>query len=85
MGLMSAEPFFTFNPVPDATPIGQAVELLEDEHGGQVFLHGLLAYVWDAGDTAARRATAVSLWRIKATTASQIGAAFGVGEDTIWR
>lgn len=85
MGLKTAEPFFTFNPIPDATAIGQAVGLLEDEHGGQVFLHGVLAYVWDADDDAARRSTAVTLWRIKAATAAQIGEAFGVGEDSIWR
>lgn len=84
MKLMTAEPFFTFNPIPEATPIGHAAGLLEDEHGGQVFLHGTLTFVWDTGDDAARRATAVNLWRIKAASAAQIGAAFGVGEDTIW-
>lgn len=84
MKLMTAEPFFTFNPIPEATPIGHAAGLLEDEEGGQVFLHGTLTFVWDAGDDAARRATAVNLWRIKVASAAQIGAAFGVGEDTIW-
>lgn len=53
---MTAEPFFTFNPIPEAIPIGQAVGLLEGEDGGQLFLYGTLASVWDAGDDAARRA-----------------------------
>lgn len=81
---MTSDPFFTFNGVPDATPIGDAAALLEDQHGGQVFHRGTLTYLWDAGNDAARCTTAVTLWRIKAATASEIGAAFGVVEDTIW-
>lgn len=69
MRTMSAEPFFIFNPAPHATPIGDAVGLVEDKHGGQVLLNGTLTYVRAAGDTADRRATAMNLWRIKAATA----------------
>lgn len=84
MKTMTSDPFFTFTPVSEATPIGHAAQLLETEASGQVFIYGVLTYVWDAKDDAARRATAVALWRIKAATASEIGAAFGVVEDTIW-
>jgi hypothetical protein len=40
--------------------------------GGRVFVHGKLAYAWDAGDFAARQFAAVSLMRIKAATQFEV-------------
>lgn len=84
MAYMNAEPFLTFNPRPEATPIGHAAGLLEDDHGGQVFIHGMLWHSWTTGDDTSKRLAAVSLWRMKAASAAEIGHAFGVIEDTIW-
>ena len=38
----------------DARPVGAAAVIVEDGDGGRVFVHGNLAYAWDAGDTAGR-------------------------------
>ncbi|MGO1231984.1 putative transposase, partial [Glutamicibacter arilaitensis] len=84
MAYMNAEPFLTFNPRPEAIPIGHAAGLLEDDHGGQVFIHGMLWHSWTTGDDTSKRLAAVSLWRMKAASAAEIGHAFGVIEDTIW-
>lgn len=62
-----------------------AQDLVEDDDGGQVFLHGMLGYVWDAGDEAMRRFVAVKLWDMKTAQVAEIASAFGVHEDTLWR
>jgi hypothetical protein len=59
--------------------------MIEDHDGGRVYLHGNLAFAWDAGDTAGRRFAAVSLMRIKAATQVQVAAAFGTSPLTLWR
>ena len=59
--------------------------MIEDEHGGRVFVHGHLSFAGDAGDTAARRFAAVSVMRIKAGTQVQVAAAFGTSPSTLWR
>jgi hypothetical protein len=58
--------------------IGDAAAIVEDAAGGRVFVHGNLAYAWNAGDTAGRRLAAVSLVRIKAATQRQVAEAFAV-------
>ncbi len=68
-----------------ATEISAAAAMIEDEHGGRVFVHGNLAFTWDGGDTAGRRFAAVSLMRIKAATQVQVAAAFGTSPLTLWR
>ena len=50
-----------------------------------MFVHGNLAYAWDAGDTAGRRFAAVSLIRIKAATQLQVAEAFAVKPATVRR
>lgn len=65
-----------------ATEISAAAAMIEDEHGGGVFVHGNLAFTWDGGDTAGRRFAAVSLMRIKAATQVQVAAAFGTSPLT---
>ena len=69
----------------DARPVGAAAAIVEDEDGGRVFVHGNLAYAWDAGDTAGRRLAAVSLVRIKAATQLEVAEAFGVKPATVRR
>ncbi|MGK2902574.1 MAG: helix-turn-helix domain-containing protein, partial [Mycobacterium sp.] len=68
-----------------ATEISAAAAMIEDEHGGRVFVHGNLAFTWDGGDTAGRRFAAVSLMRIKAASQVQVAAAFGTSPLTLWR
>ena len=48
-------------------------------------VHGILAYAWDAGDTAGRRFAAVSLMRIKAATQLEVAEAFAVRPATVRR
>ena len=69
----------------DACPVGTAAAIVEDDDGGRVFVHGNLAYAWDAGDTAARRFAAVSLMRIKAATQLEVAEAFAVKPATVRR
>jgi type VII secretion protein EccE len=72
--------------LPDgARPVGAAAAIVEDDDGGRVYVHGNLAYAWEAGDTAGRRFAAVSLTRIKAATKLQIAAAFAVNPATLRR
>ena len=85
MALMTIQPPLPFAPVAHSRPIGQAVDMTEDEDGGQVFIYGILNYVWDAGDDAMRRMVAVKLWEMNAAPVAEIAAAFGVIEDTLWR
>jgi transposase len=59
--------------------------LLQDDDGGRVFIRGELCFVWDAGDEAGRRLTAVQLVRIKAASLMDVAAAFGVSTVTMWR
>ena len=69
----------------DARPVGTAAAIVEDDEGGRVFVHGNLAYAWDAGDCAARRFAAVSLTRIKAATQLEVAEAFAVKPATVRR
>ncbi|HUY25405.1 MAG TPA: hypothetical protein VMV09_08915 [Candidatus Saccharimonadales bacterium] len=69
----------------EAKPIGLAAGLLEDERGGVVFLHGLAAYQWDAGDEVARRLAAIQLYGLKVANAGEIGTAFGSGRASLFR
>ena len=65
-------------------PVGAAASLLEDADGGRVFLHGQLAYAWDAGDTATRRFAAAKLADMKAAPVTDIAAGFGIEPGTLW-
>jgi hypothetical protein len=84
MTVMTAQPPLPL--VPDeARPVGAAAAIVEDGDGGRVFVHGNLAYAWDAGDTAGRRFAAVSLFRIKAATQLQVAEGFAVKPATVRR
>lgn len=68
-----------------AIPIGAAASPVEDEAGGRVFVHGELAYAWDAGDAVSRRFAAAKLADIKAGSVAEVAAGFGVDPGTLWR
>jgi prepilin-type processing-associated H-X9-DG protein len=84
MAVMTAQPSLPLVP-DDACPVGTAAAIVEDDDGGRVFVHGNVAYAWDAGDSAARRFAAVSLMRIKAATQLQVAEAFAVKPATVRR
>ena len=60
MAVMSAQVPLPLAPG-QASPVGAAAAIVEDDDGGRVFVHGNLVYAWDVGDTAGRRLAAVSL------------------------
>ena len=84
MAVMTAQPSLPLV-LDDACPVGTAAAIVEDDDGGRVFVHGNLAYAWDAGDSAARRFAAVSLMRIKAATQLEVAEAFAVKPATVRR
>ena len=84
MAVMTAQPPLPLVP-DDACPVGAAAAIVEDDDGGRVFVHGNLAYAWDAGDSAGRRFAAVSLMRIKAATQLEVAEAFAVKPATVRR
>ena len=84
MAVMTVQPPLPLVPE-DARLVGAAAAIVEDDDGGRVFVHGNLAYAWDAGDTAGRRFAAVSLVRIKAATQLEVAEAFGVKPATVRR
>ena len=84
MAVMTAQPPLPLVP-DDARPVGAAAAIVEDDDGGRVFVHGNLAYAWDAGDFAARRFAAVSLVRIKAATQFEVAEAFAVKPASVRR
>ena len=84
MGVMTAQPPLPLTPS-GAVPFGAVAALVQDGDGGRVFIRGELCFVWDDGDEAGRRLTAVQLVRIKAASGMDVAAAFGVSIVTLWR
>ena len=83
--LQEGEPPLPLSPA-CSIPVAPGVELIEDAaEGGAVWLHGMAAYVWEAGDEAGRRLAAANLVKIKAATQRQVAEAWGVNETTVWR
>jgi transposase len=66
-------------------PVAPGVDLVEDDEGGAVWLHGMVAFAWDVGDEMGRRLAAVGLVETKAAKQRQVAAAFRVNETTVWR
>ena len=85
MAVMSAQPLLPLLPPGRPCRWARAAAIVEDDDGGQVFVHGNLVYAWDVGDTAGRRLAAVSLIRIKAATQLQVAEAFAVQPATVRR
>jgi len=81
---MTAQPPLPLTPS-GGVPFGAVAALVQDEHGGRVFIRGELCFVWDAGDEAGRRLAAVQLVRIKAASGLDVAAAFAVSTVTLWR
>src|SRR5260370_1333030 len=50
--------------------------------GGQMWVHGMAAFTWGAGDEAARRLAAVQVTQLKAATQKQVAAALGADHVT---
>src|SRR5664280_2883575 len=72
----------------DRTHVADGVAFLEDPEGnGSVFLWGMAAWCWRAGDPAGRRLAAVQLVNSKAARQRQVADAFGVHENSLvrWR
>ena len=84
VGLMTAQPPLPLTPA-GAVPFGKVAALLQDDDGGRAFIRGELCFVWDAGDEGGRRLAAVQLVRIKAASAVEVAAAFGVSTVALWR
>lgn len=82
---MTTQPLLPFAPTGSGTLIGAAVTLVENEDGGQVFIHGLLTHVWAVGDEESRRYAAVNLLSLRAAPAPVIATGFGVATATLWR
>ncbi len=82
--MMTAQPPLPLAPC-EARALGTAAAIIEDDDGGRVFVHGNLAYAWDAGDAAGRRFAAVSLVRIKAATQVEVAETFAVKPATVRR
>ncbi len=68
-----------------SVPVAEGVDFHEDDEGGSVFLWGMAAWCWSAGDTPARRLAAVQLVESAAASQRQVADAFGVNETTLWR
>jgi transposase-like protein len=68
--------------------VADGVAFLEDAEGnGSVFLWGMAAWCWQAGDPVARRLAGVQLVNSKAARQRQVADAFGVHENSLvrWR
>jgi transposase len=81
---MTAQPPLPLTPA-GGVPFGKVAALLQDDDGGRAFIRGELCFVWDAGDEGGRRLAAVQLVRIKAASAADVAAAFGVSTVALWR
>jgi transposase-like protein len=67
--------------------VNPSVHMVERDEGGAVFIWGMAAWCWEAGDVVGRRLAAVQLTETKAATPTEVAAAFGVdfGTLTEWR
>lgn len=67
--------------------VNPAVHMVERDEGGAVFIWGMAAWCWEAGDVVGRRLAAVQLVETEAATPTEVAAAYGVdfGTLTEWR
>ncbi|MGH8988646.1 MAG: putative transposase, partial [Acidimicrobiales bacterium] len=89
---MAASTLGTVVPLPlfpaGSLHVADGVAFVEDSEGnGSVFLWGMAAWSWTAGDSAARKLAAVQLTESRAARQRQVAAAFSVNEDSVmgWR
>ncbi|POH74910.1 hypothetical protein CVS27_03345 [Arthrobacter glacialis] len=83
MAVMTAEPRLPRPMVPAEVPVGLAASLLEDDRGGEVYIHGQLCDVWETGDAAARRCAAVKSMRLHTDSTGEISKALKVSPVAI--
>lgn len=67
--------------------VNRAVDLLETDEGGVVFIWGMAAWCWAPGDVVGRRLAAVSLVTTGAALGTEVAAAFDVEPESLrrWR
>ena len=85
MSVMTAQQVLPMSMTPGAVRVGVAADLLEDERGGEVFVHGNLTYAWSVEDQTLRRLTAVQLVELGVAKVGEVADAFGVDTATLWR
>ncbi|HEX2064614.1 MAG TPA: helix-turn-helix domain-containing protein [Acidimicrobiales bacterium] len=68
-----------------SVPVDTGVDFHETPAGGSVFLWGMAAWCWSAGDDTARRLAAVQLVESGQAPQRQVAKAFDVNETTLWR
>lgn len=85
MSVMTAQPPLPLPMTSGTVPLGAAASLKEDSDGGRVYIHGQLTFFWTDGDVTTRRFAAATLADLKAATAAEIAAGFGVDGVTVWR
>ena len=56
--------------------------LVLPDGGGQMWVHGMATFTWDAGDEAALRLAAVQATQLKAATQKQVAAVLGTDQVT---
>ncbi|MGH3122599.1 MAG: putative transposase [Streptosporangiaceae bacterium] len=70
----------------DAVQIAPGIGVVLDADGsGTVWIHGMAAYWWAAGDWAGRKLAAVQLAELTGADKKDIAAAFGTDAATFWR
>jgi prepilin-type processing-associated H-X9-DG protein len=79
----------TMRPLPLApagsVPLDAGVDFHESPEGGSVFLWGMAAWCWSAGDDTSRRLAAVQLVESAQAPQRRVAEAFGTNETTLWR
>lgn len=67
--------------------ISNGVDLVENDEGGVVFLHGMATWCWGSDDVISRRLAAVSLLEVGAATQMEVAGAFDMHDATLrrWR
>jgi len=66
-----------------SVPIGPAVSLLENEHGGAVSVWGMVSACWEDANVVGRRLAAVTLVTTRAATQLEVAPAFAVDDATL--
>jgi len=80
----SCQPPLPLYPV-GATEISLAATLLEDDHGGVVYIWGNASFSWEIGDVVARHFGAVQLIVTKTARAAQVARALEISTSTLFR
>lgn len=69
----------------EAVPIGPVAGLVETDQGGVVFVAGMATFAFAASDKVGRRLAAAQLVDGQIASVSEVTAAFGCTQSTLWR